>query len=69
MTDDKKDTNEEYEPIESLNEIVGKDGEKLDPIEQNQDTVEVTEENSSNREALEKLIADDGTDQENILDE
>jgi hypothetical protein len=48
--DDEKITNEEYEPIETLDQIDGKDGEPLDPIEQNQSEEDYAAEGGSKEE-------------------
>jgi hypothetical protein len=67
MNDDtKKDleennTNAEYVNLEELNQIDSKDGEPLDPIEQNQVTPEEEEENSK-MQLREAISGDDKGD-------
>ena len=67
--DDEINTNAEYEEVSTLNEILGKDGEVLDPIEQNQDPLETVEGNESAREELEKAIIGEENDQDDIGNE
>ena len=55
-------TNEEYEPIdEALNEIDGKDGDPLDPIEQNQSEDDYAGEGGTKQELREALTDDRDT--------
>lgn len=65
MNDDKKDTDAEYESVDSLNEILDKDGNPLDAIEQDQST---ESEEDSKEELREGIIGDDDNSQDAILD-
>jgi hypothetical protein len=62
--DDEIHTNAEYEPVESLDEILDKDGEPLDPIEQNQ-SEESYENDEGSRGQLERAITGDDENKNN----
>ncbi len=65
---DEINTNAEYVPEEELNLIEGKDGELLDPIEQNQDPETFEDDEVTGQRKLREALEED-EDQENILDE
>jgi len=56
--DEEKTNNAEYVPIEDLDLIDGKDGEMLDPIEQNQSEDDYAAEGGAKEELREALTDD-----------
>ena len=66
--DDEINTNAEYVNEKELDDIVDKEGEPIDPIEQNQDPVE-TEEDGSPKKELHEAIQGDENDPDNLFNE